>query len=91
MKHDLVHNFFHCAGKVCHFFGMAVCNPMLVAKVIYSKIPISIQKPAPYGHLTLIWFGGICTELPGHTAKVITKSAMLIVGWQEACFGFSCV
>ena len=50
-------------SRYCYILW-AVCNPMLVAKVIYSKIPISIQKPAPYGHLTLIWFGGICTELP---------------------------
>ena len=71
---------------------MTVCNLMLVAKVIYSKFQ-SPFRSLPHGRSPFIDL--VCRNLylvpSGHAAKVIMKSAMLIVGWQEACFGFLCV
>ena len=44
---------------------MTVCNLMLVAKVIYSKFQSPFRSlPHAVGHLSLIWFAGICTWFP---------------------------
>ena len=69
---------------------MLVFLACVIECLVYSKIPIPFRS-LPY---TSPFIDLVCRNLyllPSSHAKVIAKSAMLIVGWQEVCFGFPCV